>query len=402
MDLLELLAMLGAAQGVLLLLLIVVRFRGRANLPLALLLLTFSIRLGTIPSWNPETLLRYRWLLPLAGPLPLLFGPLVWRYVRELVRPDSRRPRRAALHALPWALETALLAAFFLSLGPADYRLLIADLFNAPVPWWMPLRHLLKLVSGTAYAVVAGRMAFGADSASVAPQRRLWARVVVAAPLVSMLAFIAVAAQPAAAADNGFSPFYLPAAAMMISVYALAMLVLIAPGVLAVGNGSAAPRASNGLAQDEIRQIAARVEQHLAAGAFRDPELTLAGLAHRIEVHPNRLSAAVNRAFGENFSQLLHRRRLDCFLQQVAAGELERHTILRLALEAGFPSKSTFNRVFKQRFGTTPSEYVRLNASDTTVATAAVCGNHRRSHPGRHSGNTSLHAVTLPPDHRVT
>lgn len=155
---LTLTAMLRAVQGLLLLVLIVVRFRSRKNLPFALLLLGFSIRLGTIPAWNPVSVLQYPALLTVVGPLPLLFGPLVWWYVRELVCSDQAPPRRPWLHALPWAVETAILAGYVASLSPSEYAVLVGDLFTPPAPVWMPLRHAGKILVGGVYAVLSVRL----------------------------------------------------------------------------------------------------------------------------------------------------------------------------------------------------------------------------------------------------
>jgi hypothetical protein len=77
---LELVATVGAVQGFLLLVLVGLRFRRRENLPLAVLLLVYSVRMGTIPLWNPATMTQYPWLFPVTTPLPFLFGPLLWWY----------------------------------------------------------------------------------------------------------------------------------------------------------------------------------------------------------------------------------------------------------------------------------------------------------------------------------
>jgi hypothetical protein len=103
--LLELFTALGAAQGFLLLLLIILRYRHPKSTPLALLLLVFSLRLGTIPSWTPHTLIAHPWLFPATTPLPFLFGPLLWWSVRELASGRApgeppgggRAPSRAAV-----------------------------------------------------------------------------------------------------------------------------------------------------------------------------------------------------------------------------------------------------------------------------------------------------------------
>ena len=213
MHLLELVAMLGAAQGVLLLLLVLFRYRHRANVPLALLLLTFAVRLGTIPSWTEATLLTHRWFLILTGPLPLLFGPLVWWYIRELTpnpalhrshatpdrphpapdrpHPAPHRPRYLPLHALPFLIETAVLAAVILPMSAAAYSSFVTATFSAAPPWWMPARHLAKLASGLAYAVPSIILAFAVpgDATPCTDAPRFWPKLVVLSPLLSLLAF---------------------------------------------------------------------------------------------------------------------------------------------------------------------------------------------------------------------
>lgn len=95
----------------------------------------------------------------------------------------------------------------------------------------------------------------------------------------------------------------------------------------------------------------------LEEGAYRDVDLSLARLAGSLGVHPNRLSAVINDAFGESFPSLVCRYRVEYFTRRVDEGALREQSILDLALEAGFPSKSTFNRVFKDHLGMSPSAY---------------------------------------------
>ena len=73
-------ASFGALQGILLLVFITLRQRHPGNLPLALFLMVFSLRLATIPTWNYSILASHPWLYPATSPLPFLFGPLLWWY----------------------------------------------------------------------------------------------------------------------------------------------------------------------------------------------------------------------------------------------------------------------------------------------------------------------------------
>ncbi len=408
--------MLGAAQGVLLLLLVLFRYRHRANVPLALLLLTFAVRLGTIPSWTEATLLTHRWFLILTGPLPLLFGPLVWWYIRELTvagRPPARpgglpaRPRYLPLHTLPFLAETAVLTLLLLPMNAADYTSFVTATFSGNPPWWMSARHLGKLASGVSYAVPSFMLAFASPDveAPCTDVPRAWPKVVVLSPFLSLLAFVVAAFWPETAAETAaatatgpgagaISPLVIPAVAMMASIYTFSLIVIIAPQSLTVpvgkifeadvplepdsragGIASRAPADPHGCFEDapgvspadvrthlpdaECRRIAELVRAHLERGACLDPDLSLRAMADEIGVTPNRLSAAVNGVFGENFCRLVNRYRLDYFTYRISTGALDTRTVLDVALEAGFPSKSTFNRVFKQYFGTAPSRYAR-------------------------------------------
>jgi AraC-like DNA-binding protein len=152
-------------------------------------------------------------------------------------------------------------------------------------------------------------------------------------------------------------PFAILAGAMSLLIYTFSMLVLVAPDAAASGGVPGRKESLSSVPEDECQRIGKRVQERLEEGAYRDPELSLGHLAEELKVHPNRLSVAVNHSFHEPFRRVLNRYRLEYFRQRLDEGALERENILELAFEAGFPSKSTFNRLFKEHFGVAPSVY---------------------------------------------
>ena len=88
---------------------------------------------------------------------------------------------------------------------------------------------------------------------------------------------------------------------------------------------------------------------------FRDTGLTLTGLAEITGISAHHLSESLNQQEGKNFNQFINDYRLDDVVNRLRSGASG--TILELALDAGFASKSTFNTLFKKRFGVTPSQY---------------------------------------------
>ena len=90
---------------------------------------------------------------------------------------------------------------------------------------------------------------------------------------------------------------------------------------------------------------------------YLDPQLSLKNLAEKLALPANHLSQLLNEGFAQNFSEFINNYRLEHFkdiLFDPAKGHL---TLLALAYESGFNSKTVFNTYFKQKIGMTPRAY---------------------------------------------
>jgi AraC-like DNA-binding protein len=92
---------------------------------------------------------------------------------------------------------------------------------------------------------------------------------------------------------------------------------------------------------------------------YKKPELTLSDLSNSLKVHPNNLSQVINKFENMNFYDYINSLRVAEFKCIVALPENQKYTLLALAFEVGFNSKSTFNRNFKKTTGVSPSEYLQ-------------------------------------------
>lgn len=92
---------------------------------------------------------------------------------------------------------------------------------------------------------------------------------------------------------------------------------------------------------------------------FSESELSLAQLAKRLGANPNYLSQVINEKEGKNFYDYINTLRIEEFKRLIANPINQRFTILSLAYEVGFNSKSSFNRYFKKETSKSPSEYLR-------------------------------------------
>jgi TolB-like protein/AraC-like DNA-binding protein/Tfp pilus assembly protein PilF len=94
---------------------------------------------------------------------------------------------------------------------------------------------------------------------------------------------------------------------------------------------------------------------------YLNPGLGLRLLAEQVEIHPNQLSWLLNEKLGKNFNEFVNHYRLSHF-KQLALDDANHHiSILGLAYESGFNSKTVFNTFFKKTEGMTPKAWLKSN-----------------------------------------
>lgn len=90
---------------------------------------------------------------------------------------------------------------------------------------------------------------------------------------------------------------------------------------------------------------------------YLDPKLSLRDLAAMLGLPPNHLSRLLNEGFDKNFAEFVNAYRLESFKAKVADPKQRQMTILALAFDSGFNSKTVFNTFFKKAMGQTPRAY---------------------------------------------
>lgn len=92
---------------------------------------------------------------------------------------------------------------------------------------------------------------------------------------------------------------------------------------------------------------------------YLNPELTLTDFAQRLQTHSKLVSAVINEAFDKNFNDFVNEYRVNIFKEKVNDAKLKHLTLLAIAFECGFNSKSTFNRAVKKATGEMPSAFIQ-------------------------------------------
>lgn len=90
---------------------------------------------------------------------------------------------------------------------------------------------------------------------------------------------------------------------------------------------------------------------------YLDQDLSLPSLARQMALSLNELSELVNVGFGENFTQFVNRYRVERSKQLLVSKKHAHLSMVGIAFEAGFNSKTSFNTAFKKMTGVSPSYF---------------------------------------------
>lgn len=90
---------------------------------------------------------------------------------------------------------------------------------------------------------------------------------------------------------------------------------------------------------------------------YQEPDLSLQDLSTQLNMSRHHLSALINRKQKKNFYEFINTYRIEEVKNLIVDPENKDQKIMSLAYDAGFNSKATFNRIFKQFTNMTPSQY---------------------------------------------
>jgi AraC-like DNA-binding protein len=108
----------------------------------------------------------------------------------------------------------------------------------------------------------------------------------------------------------------------------------------------------------DIEQYVSKIRHFMAAEKpYLNADLSLPELANRLDIPSHHLSRVINEQFGANFFDFINQYRIEEVKARIDNPEYQNLSLLGIAFDSGFNTKSAFNRVFKRMTGFTPSEY---------------------------------------------
>ena len=325
----------------------------------------------------------------------LALGPLIWLYFRSVSNQGFKFDNRKAWHFLPWAVSmlpyfAALMYDVFYLRGLRDQGMTYFHQTRGPVQEWinqgagssstildvMLFAHLLAYLGYTARCYREYRR-YLLDHFSNTRGKHLQA---LRSLLYSLLSGLVLALLINIVSDGYDARFYI---SDWYHRFSLALLLF----VVGIQFMQVKPSRTKNLDFDPDKTFPDKAEASIITEEphllsiwqdienrmeksqdYLEPDLRLAELAQRLHTTDKVVSSCINGIAGINFNDYINEKRCRHFTGLLHRGLHRDRTLLALALEAGFNSKSTFNRAFRKYYGCSPGQAIQRLEAEKKVS----------------------------------
>jgi len=107
----------------------------------------------------------------------------------------------------------------------------------------------------------------------------------------------------------------------------------------------------------QLQAIAKKLQEAMKTDKlYKNPELSLNSLADELELKTYLISKSLSVILNKRFNDFVNEYRVMEFQRLLKDADNSKYTLLSLAMESGFNSKSSFNRSIKKHLGLSPSD----------------------------------------------
>ncbi|MFY0655098.1 MAG: AraC family transcriptional regulator [Cyclobacteriaceae bacterium] len=304
-----------------------------------------------------EEIYNYPFLLGLEMPLPLLHGVLLYLYVGSMTNQLPKNRKLLWLHFLPTVCTFTYMSISFYGL-PATEKIFVFQNEGLGYETFMFILNMAVNISGVSYVIWSSILLHKhkknildqfSDLEKVDLQ---WLQLLTWGLGVLWLVVIFFG-----------GPYVF--GTVVVFVFLIGFFGN-KQGTIFTSDHSPAPKsedkkekyAKSGLKDDHSDELYKKLNLLMKEEEiYKSKEISIGDLAATLEVHPNYLSQVINEREGKNFYDYINSHRVEEFKKLISIPKNQNLTLLALAYDCGFNSKSSFNRFFKKATGQTPSQY---------------------------------------------
>ena len=292
--------------------------------------------------------------------VPLLFvmpvGPLILFYIKALDDPDFRLTRKHIKHFYPIVIDivpSVVMIVYWLNYATVQFGVCDEATAGNFVYLWNMYADIPRWVCTLGYTIVAVQLVRN-ENTPIGYQS--WARqfvyVFIAFEVIwlgHLVPYLIPGVSDWLLGVLGWYPIYVP---MVFMVYWLGVNGLLTRQAAA---RSASPKIDDTVVATVVEKLkSAMVNDQL----FLNPTLNVSELARQINQPSKVVSAVINQQLGKSFNEFVNQYRIEEVKKRLLSNTDSHLTISGIALECGFNSQATFQRVFRQMTGQAPTEFL--------------------------------------------
>lgn len=295
-------------------------------------------------------------LLGIEQPFPLLHGIFLYFYVAYLTDqlPDNRK--LLFLHALPPAAVYLYLVTFFIL--PPDQKIYVYRSRGEGYEVYLLIKRYAIWLSGILYVTWSEillrrhRKTISDQFSDLEKVNLQWLKILTYG--MGCIWLLVIFFENDRLIMGGVVVFV-----FLIGFFGVRQTVIFSPReVRAESDEPKRKYPKSGLSEEAATRLHESLIQLMTGEAlYKKSDLSINDLASRLGVHANYLSQIINQKERKNFYDFVNTYRFEEFRRLISLQKNQQYTLLSLAHDCGFSSKSSFNRYFKKATGQTPSEY---------------------------------------------
>lgn len=333
----------------------------KSNRYIALLLLFFALWLlddffnaANIYQQNPNF-----YFLPIY--FSFGFGPLIYFYTRSITESGFKFLKKYLVHFIPVVLQVSL----YIFLQCSSYQFRRSFWQDIHLPFTYNLEFVGSLISLIIYLILSMKLVKNYQSwinnrfSEISRINLNWLKLNIT--IIGVIGFLWIVDTILRMVWDYYAKHDFSAISMGFSILVLAAGALIQKKIdetdfRAKGSKPKKEESKFSIDSDLLVRIKTEMKERKY---YLIPNFSLKNFAARLDEPARKISEHINHGLGKSFIDFVNEYRVDEFKEQIEQGKLAYLTFVGVAYECGFNSKSTFNRVFKNITGQSPSAYLK-------------------------------------------
>jgi len=338
-----------------------------SNRILALFLLAMSLSTLNFPLSHDKRLVSYALpILLFMNSFDFLLGPLLYFYVRSVAYRDFSWRKNQALHSIPFVAYLLFLVVNLVA-APSSFQDIVfyrkSFFRNSGMTFFTILisGQLLAYLGASFLVLKMYRSRIKSSFSSLEKINLSWLFSIIGG--CGLIWLITALNNMRAVGMRGGRHSLVLSVVNMFITFGIANVIIfrgLKQPELFSGIEEKPKYEKSPLTDEEADRLLGSLKNHLEVQKpHLVPGLSISGLARQMAVPARHLSQVINSQLGQNFVDFINFYRIEEAKRLLSESGASGRTILEIAYDSGFNSKSVFNKAFKKHAGMPPVEFRR-------------------------------------------